>query len=48
MRNVEDADLAHVAALLEDDLSLRDIAEETGISKSKVHRMKKTIETQKA
>jgi uncharacterized protein YerC len=35
---------ARVAALLKDSLSVRDIADETGISKSTVQRIKKAIE----
>lgn len=43
-KDLEDADLERVRALLEDGLSVRDIAEETGLSKSTVGRMKKKIE----
>ena len=35
---------ARVKALLDDDMSIRDIADETGLSKSTVHRLKKQIE----
>jgi putative DNA primase/helicase len=44
MRDIDDANLARVRALLEDGLSVRDIADETGIPKSTVHRLKKKIE----
>jgi putative DNA primase/helicase len=40
MRETEDVDRARVKALLDDGLSVREIAEETGLSKSKVHRIK--------
>jgi DNA-binding IclR family transcriptional regulator len=36
--------LARVKALLEDSLSIREIADETGIPKSTVHRLKKQID----
>jgi len=36
--------MARVRALLDDELSIRDIADETGLSKSSVHRFKKKIE----
>jgi hypothetical protein len=38
---------ARVAALLDDGLSVRDIAEETGLSKSVVGRLKKAIEAER-
>ena len=41
MREIEDVNLARVKALLDDGLSVRDIADETGISKSAVQRLKK-------
>ena len=44
MRDIDDVNLARVRALLEDGLSVRDIADETGIPKSTVHRLKKKIE----
>jgi Homeodomain-like domain len=44
MRDIDDANLARVRALLEDGLSVRDIADETGIPKSTVQRLKKKIE----
>jgi putative DNA primase/helicase len=44
---IEDAQKARVAALLDDDLSVREIAEDTGIPKSTVHRLKKQIEAEK-
>ena len=43
-RELEDANRARVQALLDDGLSVRDIADETGIPKSTVHRIKKAIE----
>jgi putative DNA primase/helicase len=43
-RELEDANRARVQALLEDGLSVRDIADESGISKSTVQRIKKAIE----
>jgi putative DNA primase/helicase len=46
MREIEDVNLARVKALLDDELSVRDIADETGISKSTVHRLKKKIEAE--
>jgi transposase len=46
MREIEDVNRARVAALLEDGLSIRDIAEETGLSKSSVQRLKKQIEAE--
>lgn len=39
MRDLDDADMARVIALHGDGLSVRDIADETGFSKSKVDRM---------
>jgi putative DNA primase/helicase len=47
MRDIEDANLVRVAALLDDDLSIRDIADEIGISKSTVHNLKKKIDAAK-
>ena len=46
-RAIEDVNRARVAALLDDGLSVRDIAEETGLSKSVVGRLKKAIEAEK-
>jgi AraC-like DNA-binding protein len=43
-RELEDANRARVQALLDDNMSIRDIADETGISKSKVQRIKKSLE----
>jgi putative DNA primase/helicase len=43
-REVEDANRARVHALLDDGLSVRDIADETGIPKSTVHRIKKALQ----
>jgi putative DNA primase/helicase len=48
LREIEDVERARVAALLDDGLSLRDIESETGISKSKVQRLKTEIEAAKA
>jgi putative DNA primase/helicase len=44
MKDVEDAALSRVAALLAAGMSVREIAEETGATKSSVHRMKQRIE----
>jgi putative DNA primase/helicase len=43
-RDLADADLARVIDLAEEGLSIRDIAEETGLTKSTVQRMKKKAE----
>jgi putative DNA primase/helicase len=43
-RELEDANRARVQALLDDGLTVREIADETGIPKSTVHRIKKAIE----
>jgi putative DNA primase/helicase len=43
MREIEDVNLARVKALLDDRLSVREIAEETGIPRSTVQRLKKKI-----
>jgi KaiC/GvpD/RAD55 family RecA-like ATPase len=48
MRDIDDANLARVRALLEDGLSVRDIADETGIPKSTVQRLKKKIDVEAA
>jgi putative DNA primase/helicase len=48
IRELEDTNRARVEALLEDGMSVREIAEETGIPKSTVHRIKKDIEAEKA
>jgi hypothetical protein len=47
-REIEDVNLARVKVLLDDGLSLRDIAHETGLSKSTVGRIKKQIEANAA
>lgn len=44
MRDIDDVNLARVAALLDDGLTVRDIADETGIPKSTVQRLKKKAE----
>jgi putative DNA primase/helicase len=44
MKDVEDAALSRVTALLATGLSVREIAEEIGTTKSSVHRMKQRIE----
>ena len=44
MKDVEDADRLRVAALLATGMTVREIAEEIGIGKSVVHRMKQRIE----
>lgn len=46
MRDIEDVNLARVKALLEEGLSVRDIADETGIPKSTVQRLKTRIEAE--
>jgi putative DNA primase/helicase len=46
-RDLADADLARVVDGLNEGLSVRDIAEETGLSKSTVQRMKKKAEEQR-
>ena len=46
-RNLDDANRARVQALLDDGLSVREIADETGIPKSTVHRIKKAINSAK-
>ena len=43
-REIEDVNLSRVKALLDDGLSVRDIADETGLSKSAVARLKKKID----
>jgi putative DNA primase/helicase len=47
MKDVEDAVLSRVAALLATGMSVREIAEEIGATKSSVHRMKQRIEREK-
>jgi putative DNA primase/helicase len=47
-REIDDVNLARVKALLEDELSIRDITDETGIPKSTVQRLKKKIEADAA
>ncbi len=44
VKTIEDVERARVEALLADGLSIRDIAEETGIHRSTVHRLKKKLE----
>jgi putative DNA primase/helicase len=44
IRELEDANRSRVQALLDDGLTVREIADETGIPKSTVHRIKKAIE----
>ncbi len=46
LREIEDVNLSRVKALLEDELSIREVADETGIPKSTVHRLKKQIEAE--
>jgi putative DNA primase/helicase len=44
IREIEDVNFARVKALLDDGLTVRDIADETGIARSTVGRLKKQIE----
>ena len=46
-RDIEDVNLVRVKALLDDEMTVRDIADETGLSKSTVQRLKKRIEMEK-
>ena len=48
IHEIEDVNLARVKALLDDGLSIRDVADETGIPKSTVGRLKKQIEAEAA
>ena len=48
IHEIADVQNARVEALVADGLSVRDIAEETGIPKSTVHRIKKAMETTNA
>jgi len=43
-REIEDLHLSRVKAMLDDEMTIRDIADELGISRSAVHRLKKKIE----
>ena len=47
MADVEDVNLARVSALMDDGLSVRAIAEETGIKRSTVHNLKKRVDANK-
>ena len=47
-REIDDVNLARVKALHEDGLTVREIADETGIPKSTVQRLKKKIEADAA
>jgi RNA binding exosome subunit len=44
LREIADVNFSRVKALLDDDMTVRDIADETGLSKSTVGRIKKQIE----
>jgi AAA domain/Homeodomain-like domain len=44
IRELDDANRSRIQALLDDGLTVREIADETGIPKSTVHRIKKAIE----
>jgi hypothetical protein len=44
VKPIEDVERTRVAALLADGLSIRDIADETGIARSTVHRLKKKLD----
>ena len=46
IREIEDVNLARVKALLDDGLTIREIADETGIPKSTVGRFRKQIEAE--
>jgi putative DNA primase/helicase len=48
MKGIEDANMARVRALLDDGMSIREIADETGIRKSTVHNLRKKIEEGKS
>ena len=43
VKSIEDVERARVEALLAEGLSIRDIAEETGIHRSTVHRIKRKL-----
>lgn len=45
-RPIEDANLESVRQLMKEDMTVREIAEETGIPKSTVHRLKRKIESE--
>ena len=45
-RDIEDVNTARVKALLDDEMTIREIADETGIPKSTVHRLKKALEAE--
>ena len=47
-RDIEDVNTARVKALLDDEMTIREIADETGIPRSTVHRLKKAIEAEGA
>jgi putative DNA primase/helicase len=48
IRNLEDANKARLAEMVADGMSVREIAEELGMPKSTVHRMKKRLEEEAA
>ena len=48
MKDVEEMDRGRIAALLASGMTVRDVAEEIGISKSVVHRLKQRIEQEAA
>jgi putative DNA primase/helicase len=48
MKKIEDVERARIATLLDLGFSIRDIAEETGLHRSKVHRLKQRIEEKEA
>jgi putative DNA primase/helicase len=46
MRDIEDANRTRARALLEDGMSLSEIADELGISKTSAHRLKRQLENE--
>jgi len=48
MKGVEEVDQGRIVALLAAGMTVRDVAEEIGISKSVVHRLKQKLEQEAA